>query len=146
MLGKVPAANPPLWALVPDVVADKTGTLEAWEKYSPEILSRGWPMGFAVQDGMVASDVPENASVVFVGGTTQWKWSTVAYWCQRFPRVHIGRVNGIRRLWIAQRLGAESCDGTGYFRDTINGASGRKLIAWLHHKTDPQKEFSDFLK
>lgn len=145
MLDKVPEQQP-LWALVPDVVADRKRTLETWEKYHTEILQRGLRPAFAVQDGMIATDVPKFAEVVFVGGTTDWKWKTVSYWTTHFPRVHIGRVNGIRRLWIAQRLGAESCDGTGYFRATIDGLEGRKLQAWLHHGTDPHYELALGLK
>ena len=30
--------------------------------------------------------------------------------------MHVGRVNTERRLWQCARLGAESCDGTGFFR------------------------------
>lgn len=36
--------------------------------------------------------------IIFVGGTTDWKWATVKTWCTLFPR------------------GAESCDGSGWFR------------------------------
>lgn len=140
MLDKVPASQPPLWALVPDVVADKDKTLDAWAKHLPSVAGRGWPLAFAVQNGMSPIDVPIEADVVFIGGTTEWKWSTVKLWVDNFPRVHIGRVNGARRLWIAQRIGAESCDGSGYFRATTNGLEARKLKAWLHHETDPQRE------
>lgn len=130
----------PLWALVPDSVGNRDETLRMWDEHSQTVISAGFNPAFAVQDGMTSRDVPRDSVVVFVGGGTSWKWRTAAAWCSEFPRVHIGRVNGIRRLWIAQRIGAESCDGTGYFRSTPKGPEARKLKAWLHHKTDPQHE------
>lgn len=134
-------ASAPLWALVPDVVADRERTIEFWHAHSKTVLEAGFLPAFAVQNGMSPPDVPPGA-VVFVGGTTEWKWSTALMWAMNFDRVHIGRVNGLRRLWIAQRLGVESCDGTGYFRATSNGREARKLKAWLHHNTDPQHELA----
>lgn len=142
MLDKASAFHRPMWVLCPDVVADRGATLDAWNTYSSEASKLGAPVAFAVQDGMSVGDVPYAADVVFVGGTTEWKWSTAKMWCDNFSHVHIGRTNGIRRLWMAQRLGAKSADGSGYFCDTINGSSGRKLLAWLHHVTDPQHELN----
>jgi hypothetical protein len=65
---------------------------------------------------MSAADVPHGASVVFVGGSTAWKWRTVSNWCRDFPRVHVGRANTYKRLWQCHEVGAESCDGTGWMR------------------------------
>jgi hypothetical protein len=109
----------PEWALVPDVVGDKEKTLTNWRKYELWLRSYwGLPLrlSFAVQDGMDKRDVPEGASVVFVGGSTDWKWQTVRYWCDNFPHVHVGRVNGYKGLEICREAGAESCDGSGWFR------------------------------
>lgn len=106
----------PLWALVPDVVADKDATLRDWAEYAPIVKSYGWPLAFAVQDGMEPVDVPSDADVIFVGGTTEWKWRTAAMWCSAFQRVHVGRVNTWKRLVDADRAGAESVDGTGWTR------------------------------
>lgn len=110
------SGRPPLWVLVPDVVGDRERTLADYNRYYPLVRSYGWPVAFAVQDGMTASDVPPTADVVFVGGTTDWKWATMAMWCASFPRVHIGRVNTYRRLWDCADAGAESTDGTGWMR------------------------------
>lgn len=108
--------NPPLWVVVPDVVADREATLASWQAWAPRLRQYGWPLAFAVQDGMTPEDVPADADVIFVGGTTEWKWRTVLIWCQHFPRVHVGRVNSYRLLWSSHDAGAESCDGTGWFR------------------------------
>lgn len=123
----------PRWVLVPDVVGDRDGTLARWREYAPRAACYGWPLAFALQDGMKERDVPQNAEVVFVGGTTFWKWSTVASWCKSFHRVHVGRVNVYRRLWQCHDAGAESVDGTGWMRGDQKQYRG--LCAYLAEST-----------
>jgi hypothetical protein len=106
----------PRWVAVPDVVMDRDATLASWYRWAPELRGAGWPLAFVVQNGMLAGDVPSEAAVVFVGGDTRWKQETAPYWCKHFPRVHVGRVNGETDLWRYHRAGAESCDGSGWFR------------------------------
>lgn len=125
----------PRWVLVPDVVADRLGTIQAWSRWEPELRKTDWPLAFAVQDGMSASDVPDSADVVFVGGTTKWKWRTVAYWAEHFGRVHVGRVNEVERVEMCERLGVESVDGTGWFRATEEGRQAKALRNWVEHGT-----------
>lgn len=122
----------PLWVLVPDVVADRQATLESWERYAPIASKYGWPLAFAVQDGMTLSDVPHDAQVVFVGGTTEWKWRTLPMWAESGRRVHVGRVNELHRLWTCERLGVESVDGSGWFRGTDQGRQGRLIELWIN--------------
>lgn len=119
----------PLWVLVPDVVGDAAATVRAWETYSGEAAQLGVPLAFAVQDGMTKADVPPGAEVVFVGGSTRWKWSTLDGWCSAFRRVHVGRVNSVQRLLRCESLGVESIDGTGWFHD--NSRQSRGLLDWL---------------
>lgn len=114
----------PRWAIVPDVVGDRIRTLRKWEIYAPQLKRYGWPLAFAVQDGMTAEDVPSDAEVIFVGGSTEWKWATMEMWCKSFSRVHVGRVNAYRRLWQCHEAGAESCDGTGWTRGDQRQARG----------------------
>lgn len=117
MLSKVAKEKlAPRWLLVPDVVANREATLERWHQWAPRLAKYGWPLAFAVQDGMTQDDVPRDATVVFVGGTTEWKWATIWDWCQNNERVHVARVNGYEGLWNCHDAGAESCDGTGWFR------------------------------
>ena len=106
----------PLWVLVPDVVGEKWATIRRWARYRDTAKAFGWPVAFAVQDGMTPVDVPGGVDVVFVGGSTDWKRSTLGMWCSSFPRVHIGRINTYKWLKICQDAGAESVDGTGWFR------------------------------
>jgi hypothetical protein len=106
----------PRWVLVPDRVGDRDGTLREWDAWCHRLEQFSWPLAFAAQDGMSIDDVPQEAAVVFVGGTTKWKRSTLWQWCQDFPRVHVGRINTGLWLWECHRAGAESCDGTGWLR------------------------------
>lgn len=106
----------PQWVLVPDVVANKEETLKEWDKYLPLIMKYNFTPAIAVQDGMLPSDIPNEAKVIFVGGSTKWKWSTLELWCTNFKRVHVGRVNGIKQLTACLLNGVESVDGTGWFR------------------------------
>lgn len=128
----------PLWMAVPDVVADRSRTLKAWIRYKPVAECYNWPLAFVVQDGMKPTDVPYSAAIVFVGGTTSWKWRTVPMWAKEFPRVHVGRCGTSRwKLDRLEELGVESCDGSGFFRATSNGREARQLFGWVE-KTDHQ--------
>lgn len=130
----------PLWNLVPDSVGDRDATLRKWDEFSPIARRYGWPLAFAVQDGMTESDVPAEASVVFVGGSTEWKWDTYRDWCAAFPRVHIGRVNTYRRLFDCHDAGAESTDGTGFTRG--DQRQWRGLCAFCEESTGRKKRIT----
>lgn len=126
----------PQWILVPDKVGNCEETIRLWHKYLPIAKSFGWPVAFAVQDGISVSDVPD-ADVVFVGGTTEWKWKNIEQW-NIFKRVHVGRVNSIFRVWQCQDLGYESVDGTGWFRDPSNPEKLPALEEWMQGVRRPQ--------
>jgi hypothetical protein len=116
LLDKVSKLNQmPLWVVVPDVVGNHKLTLEKWREWQPMIIDRGFACAFAVQDGCTPEDVPVNADVVFIGGTTAWKHRNIKVFCDNFPRVHVARVNTYTWLWHSYQCGAESIDGTGWF-------------------------------
>lgn len=119
----------PLWCAVPDCVADAEATKKMWREWSPFVVEQGFKRAFVVQDGMTAVDVPPDADVVFVGGSTAWKWSTVATWASSFPRVHVGRVNTLKWLMRCDEVGVESIDGTGWFRGDIQQT--RELVQYV---------------
>lgn len=144
MLEKVKGTGSnPMWVLVPDVVADKNATLERWHRYSDFVRSYGWSLAFAAQDGMVPSDVPNNVDVVFIGGTKRWKWKTLPMWTEHFDRVHVGRVTTGERLEIAERNGAESVDGTGFFRGSQHSPQAKQLFNFVegHRNQTPFMNF-----
>lgn len=131
------AAWKPIWAVVPDCVGNRERTLELWQQHAPAVSAFGVPLAFAAQDGMTPDDVPKNADVIFVGGSTSWKWRNLRTWTENFPRVHVGRVNSRRLLEQAAQCGAESCDGTGWFRDPKRT---EELEAWLISVSEGNKE------
>jgi len=134
----------PRWVVVPDQVADRDETLRRWEKYSPALRAFGVPLGFVVQDDMTEADPPE-CECLFVGGSTEWKWRHLRRWTKFHPHVHVGRVNTYRLLWQAHDAGAESCDGTGWFRGdrrqlaglraylAESGGAGRPQLTLIDH-------------
>lgn len=124
-----------LWALVPDAVGDRDETLRLFDRHAPLVASYGWPIAIAVQDGMTPADIPSDAQVVFVGGTTEWKWGPegLPVFASAFDRVHVGRVNTNGKLWECHEAGAESCDGTGWFRGDQKQLAG--LVSYLERSS-----------
>ena len=129
------AMHRPRFVVVPDWPTDRERTLRRWAAHAPRVQRYGLPLAFAVQDGMTPADVPPEAEVVFVGGSTEWKWRTVPTWCAAFPRVHVGRVNSYSALRTAAEAGAESCDGTGWFRGDQRQLAG--LLTFLRERAGP---------
>jgi len=127
----------PLWLAVPDVVGDRKATIDEWCNRAPALRERfGWNLALCVQDGMQVEEVASvQPDVIFVGGSTAWKWSTVADWCAAFPRVHVGRCNSPRRLYECLELGVESVDGTGWFRGDQTQYNG--LHDFIKHQSRP---------
>ena len=131
------------WVLVPDVVGDMRATLANFFLYREAISRRGWPVAMAVQDGMVPQDVPCTVDVIFVGGTTSWKWKSLPMWVGAFSRVHVGRVNSLQKLEISRRLGVESVDGTYWFRFRKPEEYLKDLESFFKNEPKPQLELFD---
>lgn len=123
-LMKVQPCKRPLWCVTPDIVTSpkSLGFSVSWRKDLPNALN--WYL--AIQDGMEYEHVETALATarfdgLFIGGSTDWKNQRAADWCawgraHRLP-VHIGRVNGWKRLQWAVNIGADSVDGTGWTRD-----------------------------
>jgi hypothetical protein len=109
------------FAVAPDVY-DPTGapcheaTLERWRTYGPLIERHGFTPAFVCQVGATVDNIPD-AAVYFLGGTTTWKLGPDAEQIavttrERGAWVHMGRVNTLRRLRVADDIGCHSVDGT----------------------------------
>jgi len=108
-----------LFATAPDVVGDALETWERSKNVLPAIRALGFPAAFVAQDGIEHwSAIPwDSFDCLFIGGTTEWKLSSDAFWlCREALKngkwVHMGRVNSFRRILIARFAGCHSTDGT----------------------------------
>jgi len=116
----------PLFVVCPDVVCDAEETLRRWHKYNKKI---DFPLAFACQDGMEPKDVPPEAHYCFIGGSTEFKLNNADKFKGVAPFLHIGRVNTKKRLEWAESIGANSVDGTGWFRG--RGKQYNDYIEWF---------------
>lgn len=107
-----------LFATAPDVLGDAAATLTRSAPFYEQIRAAGFRPALVLQDGQEHLPVPwDQVGAVFIGGSTDWKLGAgacdLAYRAKaRGKWVHMGRVNGGRRLRRAAVMGADSCDGT----------------------------------
>jgi hypothetical protein len=108
-----------LFATAPDVVANAKETWKRSRDVLPQIRALGYPAALVAQDGLEHIDIPwGHFDVFFIGGSTQWKLSSEAFWlCREAIKkgkwVHMGRVNSFQRILHARFAGCHSTDGTG---------------------------------
>jgi hypothetical protein len=127
-----------LFVAVPDVVADAAATLHRFVRWAPVVRAYGFPVALVAQDGLTPETTPwEALDALFIGGSTAWKLGPQARELAGIARamgkwVHMGRVNSIRRLRYAERIGCQSVDGTGFSR--FPDAMLRRAEAWHHEK------------
>lgn len=59
-------------------------------------------------------------------------------------KVHCGRVNNIDKIEMCERLGCESVDGTGWFRDKFRNDKLPAIRRFIegHRKTHPELSFA----
>ena len=106
------------FATAPDVVGNAAATLAESRPWLPEIRALGFPAALVAQDGLEVLTPPwSDFDVLFIGGTTEWKLgpearSVAEAALARGKRVHMGRVNSLRRLRYAKSIGCHSADGT----------------------------------
>lgn len=109
-----------LFVSAPDIVASAQRTLELFAHFAP--MLEGWPIALVCQDGQESLPIPwDDIAAVFIGGSTNWKCSHHVEQIIRTAKllgkwVHVGRVNHPQRFLHFERLGADSCDGTGLAR------------------------------
>jgi hypothetical protein len=131
-LFKIPAApSTPLFLTVPDVVGDSRATLALFRVWHRRLSVTGLPLALVLQDGVENQLLPwELFSWAFVGGSRRyasgvWGWGRFTEWKEsraaadviretqrRGKRVHVGRVNGLRRLRHFYNLRVDTADGS----------------------------------
>lgn len=124
-----------LFATAPDRFDDGPATLAVAIPILPRIRALGIPAALVAQTGMTGATVPWDLfDVLFVGGPDRWQHSEdlaqLVYEARRRgKRIHVGRVNGWRRLSWAAAIGADSADGT--FLAFGPDKNRIRLRAWL---------------
>tara|TARA_R100000388_G_C7221724_1_gene149374 strand:+ start:342 stop:1052 length:711 start_codon:yes stop_codon:yes gene_type:complete len=135
----------PMWAIVPDVIGDKSKTFERYNEYVKIVQEARIPVALAVQDGMCSDDVinlKHQPDVIAVGGTDEFKWGTVRQWVKDFSKVHVLRCNIPEKLYELESMGVISCDGTGWNRGNITQTKGLERWAYStgqHTKINPSE-------
>lgn len=125
-LSKTTRFHSPMWIVVPDVVGDAEGTFKKWHYWHRRVAPYG-RLAFALQDEMEPQDIPPEAYCAFVGGSDKFKkrageFKGIAPW------LHVGRVNGAGRIRWAKDIGADSIDGSGFFRGETSQYSKAAFI------------------
>lgn len=106
-----------LFLTVPDVPFAAMRTAELFDLFKERLV--GWPLALAVQDGHEQVRIPwSEIGTLFVGGSTSWKVGPHAAACVQTAKalgkwVHVGRINDPARFEHFEKLGADSCDGSG---------------------------------
>lgn len=133
-LMKTRTMKSPLFVVVPDVVGDAEATLKQWHKWAKKVVAFGVPLAFACQDGLEPQDVPKEPvrpAYCFIGGTVEWKLANAHKFKGVCTFLHVGRVSTGARLWWAEEIGADSVDGTGFFREGINNPRNKRLNEFI---------------
>jgi hypothetical protein len=129
-----------LFATAPDEPFDWGQTLRLSRPWLRRIRRLGSPAALCAQEGMKANSIPwDEFDCLFIGGRDEFKeGSIVQDACREAQRrkkwVHIGRVNGLRRLRIALDFGVDSVDGTYLLHEARKGRGGeahQDIVGWL---------------
>ena len=130
------------FAVAPDVPMDMRASLARSAPMLGRIRALGFHVALAAQNGIEDMAVPwDSFDVLFIGGDTAWKLGPAARRVTRDARargkrVHMGRVNSLRRLRYADAIGCDSADGTFLaFGPDVNLP---ELLGWLRAINDQQ--------
>lgn len=123
------------FATAPDVLGDAQASLERSTPWLSKIRESGYSPAYVAQDGVTDTVVPwDDFDWLFLGGTDVFKLGvechTIAAQARaRGKRLHMGRVNSLKRWRYAEALGCDSCDGT-YLKFGPDINHGR-LMSWI---------------
>lgn len=107
-----------LFVTSPDIVGAAKRTLELFEERHRWIPA-SWPVALVAQNGIEDLDIPWNSfRCLFIGGVDPWKDSRAVVDLVKTAKtlekhVHVGRVNTPKRFNHFDRIGADTCDGSG---------------------------------
>jgi hypothetical protein len=129
-----------LFATASDEPFDWAETLRLSRPWLRRIRRMGCPAALCAQEGMSMRSIPwDEFDCLFIGGNDAFKESDlIRSTCSEAKRrrkwVHMGRVNGLRRLLIALDFGVDSVDGTYLLHEARKGRAGEAphdVVGWL---------------
>lgn len=132
-----------LFATAPDVVQDAKATMEVAMPMLPRIRDAGYRASLVAQDGIESMSIPwSQIDYLFIGGSTEWKYSDGLRWLvgesrKRGIPVHMGRVNSYKRLAYSAAIGCSTADGT--FLAFGPNKNIPRLQGWLRKLENPQQ-------
>ena len=128
------------FAIAPDIPFNAAKTLRCAGPALRFIRRLGFPAALAAQNGLENMVIPwDEFDVLFLGGDTAWKLGPAARQLAadahaKGKRVHMGRVNSLRRLRYADAIGCDSADGT--YLAFGPDENLPKLLGWLRDVND----------
>ena len=111
------------WIVTPDLVGRGIRSLKFSYHWATQTWLASAPrLALAVQDGMTTDMVfhgmADPFSVIFVGGSVEWKWATARAWIDEAHRhgklCHIGQAGRQNAIAKCRLWGADSCDSTSF--------------------------------
>jgi hypothetical protein len=127
-----------LFATAPDAMGDAAATVKLSLPVLPMIRELGYRAALVAQPGAESLALPWDAfDVLFMGGGPAWKWTEPAFELaaeakRRGKWLHMGAVNGLKKLRAAEIAGFDSADGTFVaFGGDANVAIVEKWIAQI---------------
>ncbi len=129
-----------LFVNTPDVVGNAYSTLLMFSHWQPIIRMMEFPVALVAQDGLQHLIIPwDSFDTLFIGGSTIWKEGMQAALIAKEAKhqgkwLHMGRVNGMKRLRYARYLGCDSVDGTHWIHEP---SSCRDALALLARPFEP---------
>ena len=121
----------------PDIVGEGLTSLDFSLHYARTRLTGCKRLALAVQDGMLPRHIAtriadDDFSTIFVGGTLEWKWSTLPSWVsmahENGMKCHVGRCGTTTDITKAIEFGVDSVDSTSIARN-----KSWQIIEGLHN-------------
>jgi hypothetical protein len=109
-----------LFVTIPDSVGDADRTAELYDQWRPRMGDV--PVALVAQNGLMPGRVPwDEIDALFIGGDDTFKLGPDGERLAHAARdhgkwLHVGRVNGMRRLRYCATLHADSVDGSSWAR------------------------------
>lgn len=113
----------PDFIVLPDIVQGGLKSLELSKRWM--YLKQDYPCMLALQDGMIedniSSDMIDGLKGIFIGGSNEWKYSTLPSWV-KFARdnnliIHVGKVGTRDNFIKCSACGVDSADGSSLVRN-----------------------------